>query len=435
MMTHRRHFVVALIFCINFVAYMDRVNFSVSVPAIQHDLGFSLRQIGEITSAWSLVYAVFNFPGGWIADRLGLRRGMSLAVAWWSVFTIASPFAGGLAGWMALRGAMGAGEAPIWAYTAKTADDWVAPDERSTAYSLGGAGEFLGPAAGALLAGWIAATLGWRWSFVIFGVLGFALVPVWLAVVRDTPDQDRRVSDAERARIGRRPAATAPDWPGLRRVVFSRVGLGLLVTFVANGYLLYTFKNWLPAYMHASFHSSIVGGAAWASLSSGLGLLGFLISGPANDALVRRMDRLTARRLGTALPNVGAIACVLGSVLTAQAHSAWGTALLIGLAQLLSTVTVGAWAVSVIDLSPGRASTGILFGFYNGMLNLMGAVNGLAITWLAAHLGFPTAFASAVLFMLIFMAGMVVIVDRPGYERLIGVARRARKEEKEDVLF
>jgi ACS family D-galactonate transporter-like MFS transporter len=426
-MTHRRYRIVALLFCATFVAYMDRVNFAVSVPAIQHDYKFSLAQIGDITFAWSLVYAVFNFPGGWIADRLGLRFGMAAALGWWSVFTIASPFSTGLFMWCALRALMGAGEAPIWSYNAKATDDWVAADERSTAYSWGGAGEFLGPAAGALVAGWIAATLGWRWSFVIFGGLGLVLAPVWIALVRNRPADDPHLDEAERERIGARNDKAGADWRGLRDVVFSRAGAGILLTYVANGYVLYTFKNWLPAYMHDSFHSSIVGGAAWASLSSGLGFIGFVLAGPANDALVRRMDRLTARRVGTAIPTIIAIGCLLGSVWTAHLHSAWATATLIGLAQLLCTMTAGAWAVSVIDLSPSAGSTGILYGFYNGSLNLMGAANSLGITWIAAHFGFPIAFGSTVVFMALFMAGMVWVVDCPGYERLLRAAAAGRQ--------
>jgi MFS family permease len=353
---------------------------------------------------------------------------MAASLAWWSVFTIASPFAGGLAGWMALRAAMGTGEAPVWSYTAKATDDWVAPDERSTAYSLAGSGEFLGPAAGALVTGGIAATLGWRWSFVIFGGIGLALIPVWIKIVRNRPADDTRLDDAERSRIGKREGSNTPDWPGLRAVVFSRVGCGILLTYITNGYVLFTFKNWMPSYMHDTFHSSIVGGAAWSSLTSGLGFVGYIMAGPINDALVRRMDRLTARRLGTAIPGALAVACLLASVFSARAQIPWATAVLIGMSQLLCTMTAGAWAVNVIDLSPGRGSTGILYGFYNGSLNVMGAANALVIAWLATRFGFPVAFGSAIFFMVCFILGMVWVIDRPGYERLLHTAEAARAQ-------
>lgn len=424
--TRRRWLLVALLFGVTFVAYMDRVNFSVSVPDIQRDAGFSLQQIGYINFAWALAYAVFNFPGGWVADRLGLRWGLVGSVLWWSVFTVASPFAGGLFGWLAVRALMGAGEAPIWSYTAKAADDWVAADERSTAYSLAGSGEFLGPALGAIAAGWIASTLGWRWSFVIFGVAGALLMPFWAILVRNTPEEDPAVNRAERARIGRHRRGATPDWAGLRAVVLSRTGLGILITYVANGYVLYTFKNWMPAYMHETFGSSVMAGAAWSGITSALGFVGFMAAGPVNDWLVRRTDRLRARRLGTAVPTAVAVAALLLSVWTAHAGSAWATAGLIGLAQFMGTVTAGAWAVSVIDLSPSEASTGLLYGFYNGALNLMGAVNGVAVAFIADRLGFPVAFGSTVVFLLLMVAGMVMVVDRPSYERLIGTAEAAR---------
>ncbi|WP_256367374.1 MFS transporter [Acidisphaera sp. S103] len=109
-----------MVFLVIFINYMDRVNFSVSIPAIRERFGFRLEDIGAISFAWAIVYALFNFPGGWNADRLGLRWGLSAALGWWSVFTIATPVAGGMASWMVVRGLMGAGEAPIWSFNAKT---------------------------------------------------------------------------------------------------------------------------------------------------------------------------------------------------------------------------------------------------------------------------------------------------------------------------
>jgi ACS family D-galactonate transporter-like MFS transporter len=174
--------------------------------------------------------------------------------------------------------------------------------------------------------------------------------------------------------------------------------------------------------MHASFHSSIVGGAAWSSLTAGLGFVGYVAAGPVNDALVRWMDRLSARRLGTAVPGGMGVVCLLASLWTAGLHVAWATALLIGLSQMLCTMTAGAWAVNVIDLSPSPASTGLLYGFYNGTLNLMGAADSVVITWLASRYGFPVAFGSAVFFMVAFILGVVVVMDRPGYTRLLRTA-------------
>ena len=426
-MTKHRYVVVALMFTSVFVNYMDRVNFSVSIPAIRHDFGFTLEQIGGISFAWAIVYALFNFPGGWLADRLGLRLALPLLLGWWSAFTIATPFARSLSGWFTIRALMGAGEAPIWPINAKVANTWAAPSERSTLFTLGGCGQYLGPAIGTLLAGWIIVKLGWQWTFYLFGIAGLAVVPLWLIFVRNRPDQDPRTNDAERAWIGNRASIHETiDWRGIRDVLVSRSGVGMFLVYITFGYILFTFLNWVPSYMYYTFNMGILKSAGWASMGAFLGLAGFLISGPFNDRLVARFDRLTARRIGAAAPMLGMIVCVLFSLVTAQAGSGAMTAVLLGIAQLLMNMTVGAWAVNVIDLSPNQASTGIVYSIYNSVLNIMGAFNSLILTALATRFGFPIAFGSAIVFMLIFLAGILLVVDRTSYARLVARGVQAR---------
>jgi hypothetical protein len=67
------------------------------------------------------------------------------------------------------------------------------------------------------------------------------------------------------------------------------------------------------------------------------------------------------------------IVCIVLSLYTAQAEFGELTAVLIGLAQLQMNMTVGAWAVNIIDISPNQSSTGFVYGIYNGVLNVMGA--------------------------------------------------------------
>ena len=427
-MTKHRYLVVLLMFLSIFVNYMDRVNFNVAIPAVRNQFGFSLEQIGAISFAWGIIYAVFNFPGGWLVDRLGLRRALPMLLGWWSVFTIATPFATSLGGWFAIRGLMGAGEAPIWPVNAKLANTWAALGERSTLYTFAGCGQYVGPTVGTLLAGWILVTLGWQWTFIVFGIAGLVILPFWWVIVRDRPALDPRVNAAELAHIGNRADVNEKaDWPGIHAVFSSRTGIGMLLVFLTYGYILFTFLNWVPSYMYYTFHMGILKSAGWASLAALLGLIGFLVSGPFNDGLLKRYDRLTARRIGTAAPMAGVIACILLSLFTAQAEHGELTAVFIGLAQLLMNMTVGAWAVNIIDISPNQSSTGFVYGIYNGVLNVMGALNSLILTALATRYGFPAAFGSAILFAFIFMASILFVVDRASYTALITKAKLARE--------
>jgi MFS family permease len=429
-MTNRRYLVLTLMFLSVFVNYMDRSNFAVAIPSIRHDFGFSIQTIGVISFAWGLAYAIFNFPGGWLIDRLGLRRALPLALGWWSIFTIAMPLARSLGGWLAIRALMGAGEAPIWPINAKCANTWAAPGERSTLYMWAGSGQFLAPAIGTLLAGWILIHFGWQWTFVLFGLLGLVILPFWFFVVRDRPALDPKVNAAELAHIDNRaPIDEKPDWPGIWNVIRSRTGLGMLLIYLAFGYVLFTFINWMPPYMFYAFHSGTLMSSILASTSLIMGFFGMLLSGPLNDWLVRRFDRLTARRIGTAVPMLCGAALVFVSLPVAHAGMAWMTAILLGCAQLLMNLTVGAWAVNVIDISPNQASTGFVYGFYNGVLNLMGAFSSIILTWLAAKYGFPLAFTSAIFFMILFVVAILWVVDRKSYTTLIARAQSSRTAE------
>ena len=426
-MTNRRYLVFALMLLSVSVNYMDRVNYNISIPAIRHAYGFSLITIGWITTAWALAYAVFNFPGGLLIDRLGLRRSLPLALGWWSLFTIGTPLCGTFVGWCIVRALMGAGEAPIWPINAKLANTWAAPSERSTLYTLAGSGQYLGPFVGSILASWILVRFGWQWTFVTFGVAGLVIAPIWLWVVRDRPSLDPHVGPEELEKIGNRaPLDEKPDWQGIREVVFSRTGAGMLLIYVTFGYILFTFLNWIPSYIYYTFHVGILKTGLWASISAGFGFLGFLLSGPLNDRLTARFDRLTARRIGTAVPMLLGAVCVMFSWYSAHAGSLYMTAILLGIAQLLMNLTVGAWAVNIIDISPNQASTGFVYGIYNGALNLMGACNSIILTWLASNYGFPIAFVSAIAFMLVFVASILWVVDRESYERLVKHAHLAR---------
>src|SRR3974390_2824372 len=88
--TRARHVVLALTVGAYMITYMDRVNIAVAAPAIQKDLGLSMITLGLIFSAFRWGYALFQIPGGWLGDRIGPRRALSLIVTWWSLFTSAT---------------------------------------------------------------------------------------------------------------------------------------------------------------------------------------------------------------------------------------------------------------------------------------------------------------------------------------------------------
>ncbi|MEM1063413.1 MAG: MFS transporter, partial [Planctomycetota bacterium] len=83
----KRYLLVTGTFLLSVLLYVDRACISVAKGDVQDDLGLSDQQIGWVFSAFALGYALFQTPGGWLADRLGPRRVLATIVIAWSVFT------------------------------------------------------------------------------------------------------------------------------------------------------------------------------------------------------------------------------------------------------------------------------------------------------------------------------------------------------------
>ena len=78
---------LALLFAISVVTYVDRVNISVTARQMMPALGLTDQQMGYVFSAFVMGYALCQIPGGWMGDRWGVRRVLAGAILWWSAWT------------------------------------------------------------------------------------------------------------------------------------------------------------------------------------------------------------------------------------------------------------------------------------------------------------------------------------------------------------
>ncbi len=81
--TRVRWILIGWIFVLSAVGYLDRVNISIAGGAIMRDFHLSKVQFGVIQSFFVGAYALFQAPAGRLADRMGPRKILALAVIWW----------------------------------------------------------------------------------------------------------------------------------------------------------------------------------------------------------------------------------------------------------------------------------------------------------------------------------------------------------------
>ena len=69
-----RWVLVGWMFAISAIAYLDRVNISIAGSSIQKEFGLDNIRLGWVFSSFVLGYALFQAPGGRLADRFGPRK-------------------------------------------------------------------------------------------------------------------------------------------------------------------------------------------------------------------------------------------------------------------------------------------------------------------------------------------------------------------------
>ena len=109
--TRARYGVLIFALAITAISYLDRVCISMTAPFIEKDLHLSDLQMGLVFSVFTFAYALFEIPGGWLADRFGPRLMMTRVVVWWSLLTAATGLAWGFVSLLLLRLLFGFGEA------------------------------------------------------------------------------------------------------------------------------------------------------------------------------------------------------------------------------------------------------------------------------------------------------------------------------------
>jgi MFS family permease len=193
-----RHIVLGLTVAAYMITYMDRQILAVARPVIRDELHISLVMMGWITFGFRLAYALFQIPGGWLGDRFGARRALSLIVIWWSVFTGFTAMAWNAASMLVIQVFFGVGEAGAFPIATRSLSRWMRPTERGFAQGVTHAGSRLGAALTPPIVVLIIARFGWRVAFLAFGVLGVMWASTWFLYYRDTPEEHRSVNEAER---------------------------------------------------------------------------------------------------------------------------------------------------------------------------------------------------------------------------------------------
>jgi ACS family hexuronate transporter-like MFS transporter len=196
-----RWYIGGLLFLSTVINYIDRQTLSVLAPYIKEEYRWSNTDFALLIIAFRVAYSVGQTLSGRIVDRVGTRRGLTLAVAFYSVAAVLTSLATGLRSFAGFRFLLGLGESANWPGATKAVSEWFPKRESGWAVALFDSGSSIGGAiAPVLVLGVYHTTGSWRPAFVVTGVLGFA----WLILFRWLyygPEEHPRLSAEEREYI------------------------------------------------------------------------------------------------------------------------------------------------------------------------------------------------------------------------------------------
>ena len=151
-------------------------------PQIQGEFQINNETFGWVLAAFTLTYALLQFPAGLLADRFDVRWLYLGAVVWWSAAGIASALASTLTVLIFCRALLGMGESFNWPCALKATARVLEPADRGLGNGIFNSGAAVGGVITPLIVPFLTIRFGWRTAFVVVGALGFVWVIAWLIV-------------------------------------------------------------------------------------------------------------------------------------------------------------------------------------------------------------------------------------------------------------
>jgi ACS family hexuronate transporter-like MFS transporter len=183
------------------INYIDRQTLSVLAPHIKDEFHWDNSTFALLIISFRIAYSFGQSASGRFLDVIGIRKGLSITVAFYSIAAMLTSFATGLKSLCAFRFLLGAGESANWPGATKAVAEWFPRKESGWAVALFDSGSAIGGAVAPLLVYEIYRHTGdWRLCFLVTGTLGLLWIPLFRWLYR-SPDDHPRLSAAERELI------------------------------------------------------------------------------------------------------------------------------------------------------------------------------------------------------------------------------------------
>ncbi|MCF2505770.1 MFS transporter [Dyadobacter sp. CY107] len=372
-----RWWICALLFFATTINYIDRQVLAILAPQLQTEIGWSEVEYGYIVTAFQFSYAIGLLLAGKLIDYLGTKKGYIISIFIWSLAAVGHAFAGSAAGFGVARLALGMGESGNFPAAIKVISEWFPRKERALATGIFNSGSNIGAIVAPLVVPFIAIHYGWRWAFIITGMLGFVWLLFWIKAFK-APEEHPDVNHEELALINSDQVAEDAPSATMLEILKTRKAWALAAGKFLTDPIWWFFLYWLPKFLNQTYHINIdkMGlPLITAYLIADAGSIG---GGWISSKFLKMGWSVNAARKTTLL--ICAL-MVMPIYFVSGIGTLWPAVLLIGLGMAAHT----GWSANMYTLATDffpRKDTGKIVGF----IGMAGAVGGMLMATATGHL-------------------------------------------------
>ena len=382
----KRHQVLLVLSLLSMITFLDRVALSSASATIMDNLHISTVQWGWILGMFTLAYASFEIPTGWLGDKLGGKKILIRVVLWWSLFTVLTGLASGFIMLLVVRFLFGVGEAGAYPNTSILLAKWFPVLERGRAQATIWGASRIGAALTPFVVLPIQQKFNWHVSFYTLGFVGLVWVVFFCFWQKEDPTQSKDIAAEELNYIlANRDLPTQFEnektsfWSGFKNknLVF------LLVMYICYAVGAYFFQSWFHTYLQKGRHipsEQLI----WASsVPYLLAAIGCFTGGWLSDKACVQWGKKWGRRL---VPMIGLFVSGICIICAALVNDNLTCIILLAIGMAFMDLTAPvAWAVAM-DL--GGTKSGSVSGAMNSA-GLLGAyLSTVVFGYLAATYGY-----------------------------------------------
>ncbi len=188
--------ICGLLFFATTINYIDRSVISFLKSTFTDQLGWTDGDYANVEITFKIFYAIGMMGAGRIIDKLGTKIGYGLFTFLWSVAGICTSLVNSVIGFQIVRGFLGVTESGNFPAAIKTVAEWFPKKERALATGIFNSGANIGAIVTPLCVPWIVVNWGWKWAFILTGILGFIWLIFWL-LIYEVPRKHKKLSAQE----------------------------------------------------------------------------------------------------------------------------------------------------------------------------------------------------------------------------------------------